>query len=122
MEIVVIMGVIFISIEISSIIKNIKEKCKLGILIASLTLVFSIFLFSVGLLGGTAYNNASTEYVSYEKGHYYLVNHNEFKEVSHDIYIYMKIIEPIGILSVLTVLVIDIYAKINEKKNKNKDL
>ena len=45
MEIVVIMGVIFISIEISSIIKNIKEKCKLGILIAILTLVFSIFLF-----------------------------------------------------------------------------
>ena len=34
----------------------------------------------------------------------------------------MKIIEPIGILSVLTVLVIDIYAKINEMKNKNNDL
>lgn len=97
-------------------IKNIKVQNKTNIFIFVLMLFFLIFLFSGGILGGSAYNNASIEYELYENGKYYLESHNSYKEVTQSIYIYMKIIEPIGILSGLSLIVIKIYEKgINKK-------
>ena len=118
MVIFLVMGIIFLIIQFSTLIKKIKEKNKVNILIAILTLFFLVFLFSGGILGGSAYNNASLKYELYETGHYYLVNHNKYKEVSFNIYIYMKIIQPVGIFSVLIVLIIEIYSKIKEKRKK----
>ena len=119
MVIFIVVGVIFISIQIFSIIRNIQEKNKVNILNTLFLLIFLVFLFSGCLLGGTAYNNASIEYDLYEKGRYYLENRNEYKEVTHSIFIYMKIIEPIGILSFLIVLLINIYMIIKNKKSFN---
>lgn len=123
MVILFVFGVIFISTQIFSIIRNIQEKNKVDIKVDILNtlflLIFLVFLFSSFLLGGTAYNNASIEYDLYEKGRYYLENRNEYKEVTHSIFIYMKIIEPIGILSFLIVLLINIYMIIKNKKSLN---
>lgn len=123
MVILIVIGVIFISTQIFSIIRNIQEKNKVDIKVDILNtlflLIFLVFLFSACLLGGTAYNNASIEYDLYEKGRYYLENRNEYKEVTHSIFIYMKIIEPIGILSFLIVLLINIYMIIKNKKSLN---
>jgi len=123
MVILIVIGVIFISTQIFSIIRNIQEKNKVDIKVYILNtlflLIFLVFLFSNCLLGGTAYNNASIEYDLYEKGRYYLENRNEYKEVTHSIFIYMKIIEPIGILSFLIVLLINIYMIIKNKKSLN---
>ena len=116
MELVIIMGIIFMSVQIVSLVKTIKSKNKINILYTVFVFVFLIFLFSSGILGGSAYNDASTEYELFEIGHYYLVNHNEYKEVSQNVYTYMKIMEPVGILSVAIILIINIYEKIKLKK------
>ena len=60
-------------------------------------LMFSIFMVSMTIFGGSAFlGNASLDYELYEEGHYYLCNHGNYTEVSYEVYTYMQIIEIVG--------------------------
>ena len=62
-------------------------------------LPFFVFFISTLILGGSAFNNAATDYELYQAGHYYLDSHGVYTEVSYASYLYAKIIEVIGLVS-----------------------
>lgn len=62
-------------------------------------LPFFVFFISTLILGGSAFNNAATDYELYQSGHYYLVSHGVYTEVPYASYLYAKIIEVIGLVS-----------------------
>ena len=59
---------------------------------------FVFWVFSASL-GGSAWNQAETNYELYEVGHYYLVSHGTYTEVSYGSYLCVKILEVVGIIS-----------------------
>lgn len=77
----------------------IKRKQDLRIVLTLLSFPFLIFILSAFQLCGTPFNNAEAKYELYEAGHHYLKNHNIYAEVAKDQYVYMKIIQIIGIAS-----------------------
>lgn len=103
--------------HIISAIKSIKSKNYFDTVIAVLSLPFLIFFISSIILGGSAFNDAATDYELYQAGHYYLVSHGDFTEVSFGQYQYMKIIEIIGIV---TFLITFILVAINNFRNQDK--
>lgn len=107
---------IFISLSYN-IFNAIKNKDYMSLIIGLLTIPFMVFMTSSIFLGGSAYNDAKKEYELYEEGCYYLVSHNIYTEVSKSQYDYMKIIEPIAIITFIMVIPLSI---INQRKNKNK--
>ena len=84
----------------------IKNKDYKSLINCFLVFLFNVFLFSKLLLGGSAFNDASTKYELYQNNHYYLCNHNVYTEVSFSSYVYMKIIEVVGISSIILNLII----------------
>lgn len=60
---------------------------------------FLVFMTSDIILGGSAFNNAATNYELYQEGHYYLMSHGNYTEVSYDVFKYMKVIEVVGFVS-----------------------
>ena len=62
-------------------------------------LIFMVFMDSVFIFGGSAAHGAATNYELYEAGHYYLVNHGNFTEVSYEVFRYMEIMETVGIIA-----------------------
>ena len=83
--------------HIISAIKSIKSKNYFDALIAVLCLPFLIFFISSIILGGSAFNDAAADYELYQAGHYYLMSHGDFTEVTYEQFQYMKVIEIIGI-------------------------
>ena len=83
--------------EINGLINFIKRKETLGIVCSLLSFPFLIFMLSAFLLGGGPFNNAETEYELYQMGHYYLESHNVYTEVTKSQYVYMQIIEVVGL-------------------------
>ena len=103
--------------HIISAIKSIKSKNYFDTLIAVLSLPFLIFFISSIILGGSAFNDAAADYELYQAGHYYLVSHGDFTEVTYGQYQYMKIIEIVGIG---TFLITFILAAIKNFRNQDK--
>lgn len=62
------------------------------------TLFFVFFILSFSF-GGSAYNDAATDHELYQSGHYYLISHGDYTEVSEAVYNVMKILEPIALVS-----------------------
>ena len=76
--------------------KAIIQKKPLGIILALCFLLLNVFMASAIHLGGTPAPEAVTEYELYEVGHYYLVSHGDYRDVSYDIYRYMQVMEIVG--------------------------
>lgn len=82
-----------------AILKAIKEKSTQDLLESILPFPF-FFCFFVGLLsGGSAFHDAANDYELYQAGHYYLVSHGIWTEVSHEKYLFVLISEIIGFSS-----------------------
>lgn len=79
--------------------KAIIQKKPLGIIFSLCFLLFNVFMASAIHLGGTPAPEAVTEYELYEAGHYYLVSHGDYRDVSYDIYRYMQVMEIVGWIS-----------------------
>ena len=74
-------------------------------------------MLSAFLLGGDPFNNAETEYELYQIGHYYLESHNVYTEVTRSQYVYMQIIEVVG----LGTFALDCILRLVFKKRIKKD-
>jgi hypothetical protein len=82
---------------IKGIIQSIKSKKTFDLLVCLLFIPFQFFFFITLLFGGSAFNDAATEYELYQIGHYYLESHGRWTEVSYGKYILALISEIVGI-------------------------
>ena len=82
---------------IKGIIQSIKSKKTFDLLVCLLFIPFQFFFFITLLFGGSALNDAETEYDLYQAGHYYLESHGQWTEVSHGKYVVALISEIVGI-------------------------
>ena len=77
-------------------VKAIKEK-KMGDLLQALLAFPFCFGFFIGVIsGGSALHHAETEYELYQAGHYYLMSHGDWTEVSRARYLFVLVSEIIG--------------------------
>lgn len=83
---------------------------------ALFSIPFIIFVTSSAILGGSAFNDAATEYELYEVGHYYLVNHGSYTEVTREQFIYMQAIEVVGLVTFAISFIIGIVLNIKHRK------
>ena len=90
---------------IKSIIQSIKSKKTFDLLVYLLFIPFQFFFFITLLFGGSAFNDAETEYELYQAGHYYLVSHGQWTEVSHGKYVVALISEIVGISTIIIAFV-----------------
>jgi uncharacterized membrane protein YgdD (TMEM256/DUF423 family) len=97
---IVILVILSVSATVN-LIKSIQKKKLIEIIPAISTIIFLVFMISSLFLGGSANNDAANNYELYEEGCYYLISHNRYTKVTYEQYQYMKIIEPIGIISFL---------------------
>ena len=58
---------------------------------------FFVFAVTSICMGGSAFHDAATDYELYQAGHYYLMNHGDYTEVTYTQYQFMRILEIIGI-------------------------
>ena len=93
---------------IKGIIQSIKSKKHFDLLVGLLFIPFQFFLFITLLFGGSAFNDAATEYELYQAGHYYLVSHGQWTEVSHGKYIVALISEIVGISTFIIAFVLSV--------------
>ena len=101
-----------------AIVKAIKEKNTKGLLESILPFPF-FFCFFVGVLsGGSAFHDAASDYEFYQTGHYYLVSHGVWTEVSHERYLFVLISEIIGFSSLALSFVLAIIRDRKQEKRK----
>lgn len=100
---------------VKNIIECIKNKKYLPLLMETLTIPFIVFMFSALALGGSAFNNAPTEYALYQAGHYYLESHNKYIEVTQGQYVYMQIIQIVGISAFIVHLILSLIKSFQAK-------
>ena len=101
-----------------AIVKAIKEKNTKGLLESILPFPF-FFCFFVGILsGGSAFHDAASDYEFYQTGHYYLVSHGVWTEVSHERYLFVLISEIIGFSSLALSFVLAIIRERKQEKRK----
>lgn len=101
----------------NAIVKAIKEKNTKGLLESILPFPFFFCCFVGILSGGSAFHDAASDYEFYQTGHYYLVSHGVWTEVSHERYLFVLISEIIGFSSLALSFVLAI---IRDKKQKKK--
>ncbi len=101
--------------DIVSVIKCIIQKEYLAALHGALIIPFILFFASSIILGGSAFNDAATDYESYSDGSYYLVNHGDYTKVTLGQYRYMKCIEVAGwsgfVLYIILIALTSFYEK-----------
>lgn len=90
---IVCIGIVF------RIIQMIRKKKYADLFSALFMIPFLGFFISVVYFGGSAFNDAANSYPLYQPEHYYLFSHGNYTEVSHGIFLYLQIIEVIGIIS-----------------------
>ena len=99
----IIASIFFFTIK--GIIQSIKSKKTFNLLVCLLFIPFQFFFFITLLFGGSALNNAETEYELYQAGHYYLESHGQWTEVSHGKYVVALISEIVGISTIIIAFV-----------------
>ena len=105
---------------VKGIIQSIKSKKLLDLSVGLLIIPFQFFFFITLLFGGSAFNDAATEYELYQAGHYYLVSHGQWTEVSHGKYIVALISEIVGISSFVIAVVLNLIRILSGANQKNK--
>ena len=103
---------------IKGMIQSIKSKKLFNLLVHLLFLPFQFFFFITLLFGGSAFNDAATEYELYQIGHYYLESHGRWTEVSYGKYILALISEIVGISTFIIAFVLVPIRDFIERRSK----
>lgn len=102
------------------IIKSAKEKSVRRFVFAILPLPFFFCMFLGFISGGTALNNAKNDYNLYQAGHYYLVSHGKWTEVSYRKYIFVFFSEIFGFSLGALCMILSICRDIKRKPKPNR--
>lgn len=92
-----IISIVVFSGLIYSSAKAIKHKKYQDLVSILLLLPFFLFFFITAILGGSAFNQAQVSYEHYQAGHYYLMSHGNYTEVTYAQYLVARISEVIGL-------------------------
>ena len=103
---------------IRGIVQAIRKKSIKDFILAVLPFPFFFSFFVSVISGGTALHDAKTEYELYQTGHYYLVSHGDWTEVSYPRYMFVLISEIIGFSCMAIVVVVSVIFG-ESKKPKN---
>ena len=106
-----LLGVIY------NIFRSIREKKWLDVISGCFMRPFFFFSLVYAILGGSAFNDAATDYALYEAGHHYLFDHGYYTEVSLGQFQFMYIVEIIGIGGFFVAFVFAILNATQSKKN-----
>ena len=106
MPVFLIITIVLLSGLISSALKAIKQKNYRDLVSVLLLLPFFIFFVITAMLGGSAFNQAQTSYEHYQAGHYYLMSHGNYTEVTYAQYLVAKISEVVGLGSLALCLLL----------------
>ena len=115
MEVSYIILLFIIVVAIVSLIKDILQKRWIACVFDLLIVPWVIQAIMCLRLGGSTYNNAAEAFVGYQQGHYYLVEHNNFTEVSREVFMRLRIMETIGWLCFITSFIFCIVRNIRSK-------
>ena len=91
--------ILFVILTVRGIYRGIRNKSRQDLFLSLLLFPFFFGVFLSVISGGTALNNAQTDYECYQAGHCYLESHGEWKEVSPERYWAVLICEVLGYLS-----------------------
>ena len=111
----VITSLIFLN-TIRVIVVSLRDGKIGGFFFALFSLPFLVFFVSSVILGGSAFNVAATEYELYEAGHYYLVSHGSYTEVTREQFLYMQAMEVVGFVTFAISFTIGIVLNIKHRK------
>jgi hypothetical protein len=113
-----LIGALMLFFFIKNIIQCVKSKNFFDLTIGLLLLPFIFFFYISILFGGSAFNDAATEYELYQAGHYYLVSHGQWTEVSYGKYIAVLISEIVGIASFIIAFILGLIRILHKKQSK----
>lgn len=103
---------------IRGIVQAIRKKSIKDFILAVLPFPFFFSFFVSVISGGSALHDAKTEYELYQPGHYYLVSHGDWTEVSYHRYMFILISEIIG-FSCMAITVVAAIIFGDHRKPKN---
>ena len=93
---------------IGGVVHAIKNKSIGDLLTVLLFFPFFFYFFIGTIFGGSALHDAKNDYELYVAGHYYLVDHGEWTEVSYQKYLFVLISQIIGFSSFALTLILQI--------------
>lgn len=106
---------VFILALLGIVIYAVLKKHYLDIFIFSLILVFAVTSLINILCGGSAFHDAESDYQLYQAGHYYLVSHGVWTDVTYQTYMLAMISEFAGIVSFSVGFVLCIIREIRKR-------
>ena len=111
----VILAIVYLN-NFRVIFKSLRCGEVFGVLFEILTLPFLVFVTFSMLLGGSAFNDAATQYELYEVGHYYLANHGSYTEVTREQFLFIRSLEIVGIATFAIAFILGIIYNIKNRR------
>ena len=115
---VYLLGLFFCIVSIYYMIHYFRKKQWINGLWSLSILPWVAFFIACVALGGSAFNDAEHVFAGYQAGHYYLMDHGVFTEVSADVFHRMRVLEIVGWVSLGVNI---IYAMIRNARTHKKD-
>lgn len=119
-----IMIITFTVLLIRGAVKAFRQKEWLLLTCMLFLLPFLSFMFASVIYGGSPAIDAASNYAGYEPGHYYLVDHGIYTEVSAVVFRRMKTLEIVSLIllvaAVVCSLLHSILKKLRQYSNKTK--
>lgn len=83
----------------------------------ALLIPFCVFMPVTACLGGSAFNQAQTEYELFRQGQYYLMSHGAYTEVTYGTYILAAVLEVVGCTSFVAGVLLNVVRLFLRKKD-----
>ncbi len=89
-------GILMTAAVLWDTVRELREKRSLAALCGMLVLPWLVFCAAALIKGGSAWNDAEHQFAAYQAGHYYLMSHGNYTEVSQAVFQSMRVLEIIG--------------------------
>lgn len=99
-------------------VKAIRQKKWLRALVALFALPLLVFFASELYYGGSAAKDAATQYANYIPGHFYVMEHGNYTEVSAAVFHRMQVLETVAMISFAVGFVCNMLSFFIEKTDK----
>ena len=115
--IVYIIGALIVAACLYGIVVSIKHRKWLAALACLFVLPWVLWFAVSTTVGGSTFHHAATDYSEFQEGHYYLVEHNRYMEVSCDLFQKVRFFEVAAWISFSVSAVFAIINVIVNRKN-----
>lgn len=120
---VYLIGALIAAAFVHNIIVSVKCKRWLSVLASAFALLWVLWFAVSVTVGGSAFHHAATDYAGFQEGHYYLVSHSVYTEVSYEVFQRMEIFEVAAMISfAVSAVCAVVEGVLNRKKNKEQHI